>query len=428
MVEPDGSSPDRAARRGAALRSSRPGPATSSTALRVRAARHWRVPDASIVAIALSRRSRRRGRGVGVGRSEPLPRAARSARSATARPASSTDTRERRRRASSATSTPPGSRSSWPGTPPPLVTIDADDTVRSSDGMTWPLRIERHPDWLGDRYEGETPTGGQRRMAAPSLWTCDRAAGDRRADYRPPTIPVVAELAAGRHGDLAPAARRLVGGGERRRRDDPRPARRRPVAARPARRLRPRPDDAGRRRRRGDRRVDARRDGLPVVTAVFADGATTEVTIPPDVYVQSDGEFLWWTDGHDVHGCDAWTGRSSAWSRARCTGSAPRPTAATSPRSRAGGRAGEARRTRPSPTSPSTARPASASRSSRSPGQRRGRVPVRPACRRPHVRRARATPKATPTSSTSRGSRSTATTTPATTRSTTTTARASRTW
>ena len=34
----------------------------------------------------------------------------------------------------------------------------------------------------------------------------------------------------------------------------------------------------------------------PGRVSVFADGATTDVAMP-DVYVRSDGEFLWWTDG-----------------------------------------------------------------------------------------------------------------------------------
>jgi hypothetical protein len=35
----------------------------------------------------------------------------------------------------------------------------------------------------------------------------------------------------------------------------------------------------------------------PGRTSAFTDGAATDVTTPPDVYVRSDGEFLWWEDG-----------------------------------------------------------------------------------------------------------------------------------
>ncbi len=54
----------------------------------------------------------------------------------------------------------------WPGTPPPFVTIDG-PTVRSTNGLVWPLRIERHPEWLGESYVGESPP------AASAGWWSD---------------------------------------------------------------------------------------------------------------------------------------------------------------------------------------------------------------------------------------------------------------
>ena len=82
---------------------------------------------------------------------------------------------------------------SWPGTPPPLVTADG-DTIRSSDGVTWPLRIERHPEWQGDSYVGESPPAAAADGGA-TLWT-SLGPPATEVDFPPPTMRVVAELAA----------------------------------------------------------------------------------------------------------------------------------------------------------------------------------------------------------------------------------------
>jgi hypothetical protein len=90
---------------------------------------------------------------------------------------------------------PSGQPMTWP-TPPPAparITVDdATDVITSSAGTSWPLRIERHPDWRGTDYVGESPPGPTADGGAV-LWTSLGPPADD-SDYPPPTMGVIAQL------------------------------------------------------------------------------------------------------------------------------------------------------------------------------------------------------------------------------------------
>jgi hypothetical protein len=82
----------------------------------------------------------------------------------------------------------------WPTpTPPARVTFDVTtDVVTSSDGTTWPLRIERDPGWLGETYVGESPPAPTADGGAV-LWTSLGPPADD-TDHPPTTMRVIGEL------------------------------------------------------------------------------------------------------------------------------------------------------------------------------------------------------------------------------------------
>ena len=77
--------------------------------------------------------------------------------------------------------------------PPARIALDpATNVVTSSSGATWPLHIERHPDWLGDSYVGESPPAPTGDGGAV-LWTSLGPPTDA-TDYPPPSMRVIARL------------------------------------------------------------------------------------------------------------------------------------------------------------------------------------------------------------------------------------------
>jgi hypothetical protein len=189
---------------------------------------------------------------------------------------------------------------------PPLLTIDDNDTVQSADGATaWPLDIERHPQ-APTPLEGPSPpvpySGG-----GAVYWTGIGPPDDPGSDFPDSTINVVADLTqdgsgrwyrlpegwtvaasdiwgtilARRVGDqmeLATFTHQLV--------EPPPPT---PTTTSPP------PVDssplAALAEAIGASTAIAREPGK---VTVFTGGTATEIATPPDVYVQSDGTFLWW--------------------------------------------------------------------------------------------------------------------------------------
>ena len=82
---------------------------------------------------------------------------------------------------------------SWPDAPP-LVSIDAEHTVRSSAGTEWPLTVERHPEWP-EPYAGDSPPSPAAGGGAV-YWTSigPPTAETAGTDYPDATIPVVAVM------------------------------------------------------------------------------------------------------------------------------------------------------------------------------------------------------------------------------------------
>jgi hypothetical protein len=197
--------------------------------------------------------------------------------------------------------------------PPPLFTIDENDTVRTADGTsTWRLHIERHPQ-APTPLEGASPPAPTEYGGAV-YWTSIGPPEDPEQDPANATIPVIAVLDPDGRGqwyrlpDGWSVAASDVWGTILTRRvgeqlelatltppgEAPPPPTTTsvpPVDASPLATLA---------QAIGASTVIAREPGK--VTA-FTGGATTEVATPPGVYVQTDGRFLWWnTTGATLDG------------------------------------------------------------------------------------------------------------------------------
>ena len=197
----------------------------------------------------------------------------------------------------------------WPGPPPPFYTIDDNDTVRTADGsMEWPLDIERHPEMPTQLLEGPlapAPTAG----GGAVYWTGIGPPVDPNNDYSDSTINVVAVLSPDGSGQWY----RLPDGWSvaasdvwstilsRRIGDQIELATLTPTSPNvPGTTVVPTtvvpttapPTPASRLAEEiGASKLIVREPGR---VTVFEDGSTTDVTTPPDVYVQTDGDFLWW--------------------------------------------------------------------------------------------------------------------------------------
>jgi hypothetical protein len=189
--------------------------------------------------------------------------------------------------------------------PPPLLTIDENDTIRIADGaQEWPLDIERHPD-APTPLEGPsppTPAAGGRAV----YWAGIGPPDEPGTDFPNSTINVVAVLSPDGTGqwyrlpDGWSVAASDVWGTILTRRvgeqfelatltppgEAPPPPTTTTVP--PVDRSSPL---AALAQRIGASTAIARE---PRKVTVFADGATIEAATPPDVYVQTDGTMLWW--------------------------------------------------------------------------------------------------------------------------------------
>ncbi len=196
-----------------------------------------------------------------------------------------------------------GAPLSWPDAPP-LVTIDEQHMVRSADGRSWPLQIDRHPEYPTP-YGGESPpaptTGG-----TVVYWTAIGPPTPETAgsDYPDATIPVIAVMAPDGsaqwfqipEGWSVVAAD--VGGTILARAEGDRVELARlgaaPEGPAATTTTLPPPDTptAQLAEAIGAGRLITR--GAGAVT-VYDRGSTSDVATPPDAYVQTDGDFLWWS-------------------------------------------------------------------------------------------------------------------------------------
>jgi hypothetical protein len=207
---------------------------------------------------------------------------------------------------------PNGGSITWPDAPP-LFVVDDRETVRPADGsMEWPLEVERHPD-APTPLEGPSPPAPTTDGAAV-YWTGIGPPDDPASDFPANTINVIAVL----HPDGSVEWHRLADGWSVAASDawgtilthrvgdqvelatltptDETSEPTTPPSAPPAETTTPSTTPPV-------SRLATLAEAIGASTAIarapgtiteYADETTTEVTTPPDVYVQTDGNLLWW--------------------------------------------------------------------------------------------------------------------------------------
>jgi hypothetical protein len=189
---------------------------------------------------------------------------------------------------------------------PRLLTIDEDGTVRSDDeGTEWALDIEHHPQ-APTPLEGPSPPVPDA-IGGATYWTGIGPPDDPGAEFPNSTINVVALLYRDGSGEwhrlpdgwevVASDTRGTIIGrrvGEQMevahviRHSEPLPPP-------PPSTAEPEPSPLATLAEAIGASTAIARE--PRKVTVFADGTTTEVATPPDVYVQTDGTLLWWDIG-----------------------------------------------------------------------------------------------------------------------------------